>query len=133
MLNRLVWVNQIYEKLDWFLNINNKYETYEAPLWLFFSCSRRRHRHLPLSWLVNNQHHRLLHHQLPLLQRICHRYRLIFVKFELMLFCYHNVKSFVLMIILRPLRASESIVLIIQMDLTFVKVGLGVEADFSEM
>ena len=37
------------------------------------------------------------------------------------------------MIILRPLRASESIVLIIQMDLTFVKVGLGVEADFSEM
>ena len=37
------------------------------------------------------------------------------------------------MIILQVVRTSESIVLIILLDLTFVKVGLGVEADIHEM
>ena len=37
------------------------------------------------------------------------------------------------MIILQVVRTSESIVLIILLDLTFVKVGLGVEADFCKM
>ena len=37
------------------------------------------------------------------------------------------------MIILQVVRTSESIVLIISLGFTFVKVGLGVDADFCEM